>query len=214
MGQRGQGKGRKVSVLPQEEHLSDDEYLSDEDYNSVVEEEDAVKPEPESEPQRHHKTKRAHRRRHEDDDSDYKVGKSASKKVKRAARPSRYIMKDVDGQTIMIDSTEARNEQAVSSSPLQNSSLQYEGTYVPTPSAVHPYHNHTSFSHSNGHNNGYHFTDYSHQNNYSSGADPASSDDMNGNAAYSSEIDAYGEDYHCPVVSYPGEYESVPNTGY
>lgn len=208
MGQKGQGKGRKVSVLADDEPQSDYPFMSDEDSN-VVED---IKPEPQSEPRRTRKVKKTHRR-NEDDDSDYTVSKSASKKTKRAARRSRY---EINENNEMVDTSENHNQlQPMTSSPVQNNAVNYgaQHAYAPILPAMHPYlqHNQNAFDNNQGHQ----YSDYSTQYNCSSGADHTSSDDLNGNGAYSSDMDAYGDiGYHGQEVSYETEYGAIPGSGY
>lgn len=218
MGQRGQGKGRKVSVIADDEVVDEDQFSdglfqSDED-SALID----IKPEPQSEPRRRiRKAKKTHRRGEDNDDSDYKATGSASKKTRRSARTSKYVVRNVNGRNIMVDTTEdnSNEKQPMSSSPTQHNAVHYgvTGAYAPILPALQTYHqphDQDGFSHNQAHQ----YDNYSRQQyNYSSGADPALSDDMNGNHAYSSEIDGYDQDSYGPV-SYPGEYGNMPNGGY
>ncbi|KAK4692019.1 hypothetical protein P7C71_g5107, partial [Lecanoromycetidae sp. Uapishka_2] len=224
MGQRGQGKGRKVGAIPEDELPSDDPFVSDEDANLV----DNIKPEPRSEPRRIRKAKRNHRRV-DGDDSDYREGKPASKKSKRGTRKSVYEVKKVNGTDVMVDTSDDRGMQAMTSSPAQNDGVHYEiqHPYAPILPAKQSHHQ-------NGHHNGFdqshgqQYNGYPQQYGYSSGPEPASSpqeyhyhsgandtpsDDFNGNGTYSSDADAY-EDYPIGPVSYEGEYGNIPDTVY
>lgn len=220
LGQKGHGKGRKVSAIPDDEQVSDELFDSDNDSHTV----NKIKPEPRSEPRRTRKAKRTHRRA-DDDDSDYEVSKSASKKSKRGTRRSMYEVKSFNGENVMVDTSEHHHGelQSPSSSAVQNNEVHYGDRQVYATTLPRPYHqqqNQNGFENNQGHQYDGYCLPYNYSSTadptssphyYSSGADHTPSEDFNGNDTYSSNVDHLDE--YGPV-SYEGEYGNIAESGY